>query len=167
MFFQCGKGGVKPAAAAQPEVSGGEIRLQGGNWRLQRASEVEDSGKTMSVCGYDDSDWLVATVPGTSTFMTQCCHLKKTGQYRMQTGSRLKIQEGKNLAWNMKCLCNSFRVPNQPISGATDSRRIISGDSSIWERISLWPDMLSCRSLTAILPISSTICPIRVMDGSR
>lgn len=65
MFFQCGKGGVKPAAAAQPEVSGGEIRLQGGNWRLQRASEVEDSGETMSVCGYDDSDWLVATVPGT------------------------------------------------------------------------------------------------------
>ena len=53
-----------------------------------------------------------------------------------------------------------------PISGATDSRRMIPGDSSICDVISRWLDMLSCRSFAASFPISSTIWLIRVIEGS-
>ena len=53
-----------------------------------------------------------------------------------------------------------------PISGATDSRRMFPGDSSICDVISRWLDMLSCRSFAASFPISSTIWLIRVIEGS-
>ncbi len=64
-FEVYGKGGVVTVAAAQPEASGNMLRLQGGNWKLQRSSKVDAAGEAVSTCGYDDSDWLTATVPGT------------------------------------------------------------------------------------------------------
>jgi beta-galactosidase/beta-glucuronidase len=61
-----GRGGPvaepKPAPAAQ---ANGRIDLAGGAWRLQRDSEVRASGDVLSKPGYADSDWLIATVPGT------------------------------------------------------------------------------------------------------
>ena len=39
--------------------------LTGGNWRVERASEISHGGETLSQAGYDDSGWLPAVVPGT------------------------------------------------------------------------------------------------------
>ncbi len=39
--------------------------LTDGNWRVQRASEVDSDGFTLSLDNYDDSDWLPASVPDT------------------------------------------------------------------------------------------------------
>jgi hypothetical protein len=47
-----------------PEADGTQ-KLTGGNWRLQRASEVSSNGATLSQAGYDDSSWLPASVPNT------------------------------------------------------------------------------------------------------
>ena len=52
----------KPAAAARAD---GRLDLAGGAWRLQRDSQVKAEGDVVSKPGYADSDWLVATVPGT------------------------------------------------------------------------------------------------------
>ena len=46
-------------------VEKGRQVLSGGNWCLQRASEVNDRGEVIAVEGYDCRDWIVATVPGT------------------------------------------------------------------------------------------------------
>lgn len=50
---------------AQAPVSKGRQELSGGNWRLQRASEVTAQGEEISTGGFDSRDWIVATVPGT------------------------------------------------------------------------------------------------------
>lgn len=49
---------------AKPD-SFGNIRLSGGNWKLQRVSFVNDVMDEISRSGYDDQNWIVATVPGT------------------------------------------------------------------------------------------------------
>ncbi len=51
-----------PALAAQPD---GALNLAGGAWRVQRASLVPARGEDISKAGFQDKDWLVATVPGT------------------------------------------------------------------------------------------------------
>ena len=50
---------------APAPASKGRQELSGGNWRLQRASEVNASGEEISVAGFDVHDWITATVPGT------------------------------------------------------------------------------------------------------
>ena len=47
-----------------PEEDGTQY-LRGGNWRLERASQVEGTGESLSQAGYNDESWLPATVPGT------------------------------------------------------------------------------------------------------
>ena len=60
-----GHGGLaarpKPAVVAGPD----SVHLAGGAWRVQRDSLVAAGGEDLSQPGYGDSDWLVATVPGT------------------------------------------------------------------------------------------------------
>lgn len=51
--------GDMPAAEAD-----GTQKLTGGNWTVQRASEVKATGTQLSAA-YDDQSWLPATVPGT------------------------------------------------------------------------------------------------------
>ena len=51
-------------AQPEPETDGTQY-LTGGNWRVQRASEVMAAGETLSGTQYDDQSWLPATVPGT------------------------------------------------------------------------------------------------------
>ena len=46
-------------------MKNGRYELSGGNWRLQRASEVSASGEEISSAGFDKDGWIVATVPGT------------------------------------------------------------------------------------------------------
>ena len=61
-----GRGGPvaepKSAPAAQ---ANGRIDLAGGAWRLQRDTQVQAGGDVLSKPGFSDSDWLIATVPGT------------------------------------------------------------------------------------------------------
>jgi hypothetical protein len=53
-----------PEPAPAPPLEGNQC-LSGGNWKLQRASEVGEGGAALSRGGYDDSRWLPAVVPGT------------------------------------------------------------------------------------------------------
>ena len=60
-----GKGGVSAKAKPAPAASDKEICLSGGNWRLIRSSFTAAEGGEIASEGFDDSGWLVATVPGT------------------------------------------------------------------------------------------------------
>ena len=60
-----GQGGVKTIPAAAPKRHGNRQYLAGGNWKLCRSTEVAASGEELSVLGYDDAQWMTATVPGT------------------------------------------------------------------------------------------------------
>ena len=60
-----GRGALAPQPKAQPAAEGAKYALTGGGWTLQRASEVEHTGETISQVGYSAEDWIVATVPGT------------------------------------------------------------------------------------------------------
>jgi hypothetical protein len=61
-----GRGGftVKPKAAPAAEADG-RLNLAGGSWRLQRSSLTNGAGEAISKPGYQDGEWLAATVPGT------------------------------------------------------------------------------------------------------
>ena len=60
-----GKGGLTAQPVAQPEVSGNSLTLSGGNWKLQRASEVKQSGNEIASSAFLPDGWITATVPGT------------------------------------------------------------------------------------------------------
>ena len=65
-FEVYGRGGLvarpHPAPAAQAD---GRLELAGGAWRLQRDSLVNADGPGLSKPGFQDRDWLNATVPAT------------------------------------------------------------------------------------------------------
>jgi hypothetical protein len=60
-----GRGG--PVAQPKPALAEreGRLDLAGGDWRVQRDSLVSAGGEILSKSGYNDDDWVVATVPGT------------------------------------------------------------------------------------------------------
>ncbi len=61
-----GENGLVYALPANPEADpDGSLPLTGGDWRLQRASEVPADGPALSSADFDDSSWLPAVVPGT------------------------------------------------------------------------------------------------------
>ena len=60
-----GRGGYVAEPAARPKVEGNLLSLSGGDWKLQRASEVCGEGECISSGDYDASNWVVATVPST------------------------------------------------------------------------------------------------------
>jgi hypothetical protein len=61
-----GTGGPVPVAHPAPVVaSDGRLDLAGGGWRLQRDSLVPDNGTVLSQTGFNDSTWVIATVPAT------------------------------------------------------------------------------------------------------
>ena len=61
-----GRGGFtsRPKPAPQPSPDRRQL-LAGGSWRIQRANLVQDAGEVLSKSGFQDADWLAATVPGT------------------------------------------------------------------------------------------------------
>ncbi len=61
-----GRGGfaVRPNAPAHAGEDG-SLPLAGGAWRVQRASLVSITGEKFATPGFDDKDWMIATVPGT------------------------------------------------------------------------------------------------------
>lgn len=61
-----GRGGPVVTPHPAPAVKAdGRLDLAGGNWKIQRDSQVEAAGEELSRAGFDDESWLVATVPGT------------------------------------------------------------------------------------------------------
>lgn len=60
-----GKGGLVANPIAQPAAVGREMMLSGGNWKIQRSSEVSAKGEEISTSEFDAENWIVATVPGT------------------------------------------------------------------------------------------------------
>jgi len=61
-----GRGGfvAQPKPAPAPRADG-RLHLAGGAWRIERDSLVAASGETLSKPGFQDKDWVVATVPAT------------------------------------------------------------------------------------------------------
>jgi len=61
-----GTGALTAAAHPQAEPGkNGEVILSGGNWKLIRSSFVNDNMEQISGAGYNDKNWITATVPGT------------------------------------------------------------------------------------------------------
>ena len=61
-----GRGGfVARPKAVLPAGADGRLDLAGGAWRLQRSNLANAAGEALSRPGFQDSGWLVATVPGT------------------------------------------------------------------------------------------------------
>jgi hypothetical protein len=61
-----GRGGlVARPHPAQLADANGRLQLAGGAWRIQRDSLVTADGPALSRPGFQDKDWLVATVPAT------------------------------------------------------------------------------------------------------
>ena len=62
-----GTGGPVAVAHVQaPSGTNGRVDLAGGAWKIQRESSVKADGETLSKSGFNDSDWIIATVPGTA-----------------------------------------------------------------------------------------------------
>jgi len=62
-----GRGGpvVEPKPAGTLPDGRGSVNLAGGAWRIQRDTQVSADGVTLSKVWFHETDWLVATVPGT------------------------------------------------------------------------------------------------------
>lgn len=60
-----GTGGMVPQTVESGRMEGRKCLLDGGSWKLQRASEVKAGGEQIARAGFDDSAWITATVPAT------------------------------------------------------------------------------------------------------
>jgi beta-galactosidase/beta-glucuronidase len=62
-----GTGGPVAVAHSQaPSGKNGRMDLAGGAWKIQREPLVNADGETLSEPGFNDTDWIIATVPGTA-----------------------------------------------------------------------------------------------------
>ncbi len=60
-----GRGGTIAQPHPEAPVEGNTWSLNGGDWRIQRASEVKYTGDVVTLTGFPVKNWLPATVPGT------------------------------------------------------------------------------------------------------
>ncbi len=60
-----GKGGLVAVPKAEAQCLNGKLDLGGGDWWLQRASEIHSSGEEISTDSYGSDWWIPATVPAT------------------------------------------------------------------------------------------------------
>lgn len=64
-FEVFGTDGLKAQPKAEPTATDSRMDLAGGNWRLTPEWSATSDGRKLSSAGYDDSSWIVATVPAT------------------------------------------------------------------------------------------------------
>lgn len=60
-----GHGGFIARPKASPSPQANRLDLAGGAWRVQRDSLISHPPESLAKTGFDDKEWLVATVPGT------------------------------------------------------------------------------------------------------
>ena len=60
-----GKEGLVANSTSRPTGTNLKTPLNGGDWRLERASQVKDKGEVISTADFDATAWVAATVPGT------------------------------------------------------------------------------------------------------
>jgi hypothetical protein len=60
-----GNGGLKTVAAREENATADLLPLDGGDWKLQRSSEISASGEVISKVGFNPEGWITATVPAT------------------------------------------------------------------------------------------------------
>ncbi len=61
-----GRGGLTPQPKPAPAAdSTGNLHIAGGNWKVERDSQVSAAGEAISQPGFADPTWLIATVPAT------------------------------------------------------------------------------------------------------
>jgi len=60
-----GRGGMVAVPHAECQAANGRWAMSGGNWRVERASQVKAEGEAIATSHFDDSSWLCATVPAT------------------------------------------------------------------------------------------------------
>ena len=117
-----GKGGLvaQPVAA----VSKGEIILSGGNWELQRASEVNASGEEISTPEFKPENWIVATVPG-----TVLSSYKNIGAIADPNYADNQLQVSESFFWSNFWYRDEFEVPE----GFKQDRLFLNFDGINWK----------------------------------
>lgn len=101
-----GKGGLVARPVASPAVSKGEMNLSGGNWRLQRASEVNASGEEISTSEFKPENWIVATVPG-----TVLSSYKNIGAIADPNYADNQLQVSESFFWSTSGIATSLKYP--------------------------------------------------------
>ena len=119
-----GKGGLVAQPVAAPAVSKGEIILSGGNWELQRASEVNASGEEISTPEFKPENWIVATVPG-----TVLSSYKNIGAIADPNYADNQLQVSESFFWSNFWYRDEFEVPE----GFKQDRLFLNFDGINWQ----------------------------------
>ena len=109
---------------ASPAASKGKIILSGGNWELQRASEVTASGEEISTLGYKPENWIVATVPG-----TVLSSYKNIGAIADPNYADNQLQVSESFFWSNFWYRDEFEVPE----GFKQDRLFLNFDGINWK----------------------------------
>ncbi len=119
-----GKGGLIARPVAPPAASKGEMNLSGGNWKLQRASEVTASGEEISTPGFKPENWIVATVPG-----TVLSSYKNIGAIADPNYADNQLQVSESFFWSNFWYRDEFEVPE----GFKQDRLFLNFDGINWK----------------------------------
>ena len=119
-----GKGGLVASPVARPAGGKGEILLSGGNWKLQRASEVAASGEEISTPGFRPENWIVATVPG-----TVLSSYKNIGAIADPNYADNQLQVSESFFWSDFWYRDEFEVPE----GFKQDRLFLNFDGINWK----------------------------------
>ena len=119
-----GKGGLVAQPVVPPPASKGKIILSGGNWELQRASEVTASGEEISTLGYKPENWIVATVPG-----TVLSSYKNIGAIADPNYADNQLQVSESFFWSNFWYRDEFEVPE----GFKQDRLFLNFDGINWK----------------------------------
>lgn len=119
-----GKGGLVARPVASPAASKGEMNLSGGNWKLQRASEVAVSGEEISTPEFKPENWIVATVPG-----TVLSSYKNIGAIADPNYADNQLQVSESFFWSNFWYRDEFEVPE----GFKQDRLFLNFDGINWK----------------------------------
>ena len=119
-----GKGGLLAQPAAAPASTKDEIRLSGGNWKVQRASEVTASGEEISKPSFSPENWIVATVPG-----TVLSSYKNIGAIADPNYADNQLQVSESFFWSNFWYRDEFEVPE----GFKQDRLFLNFDGINWK----------------------------------
>ena len=100
------------------------MNLSGGNWKLQRASEVAVSGEEISTPEFKPENWIVATVPG-----TVLSSYKNIGAIADPNYADNQLQVSESFFWSNFWYRDEFEVPE----GFKQDRLFLNFDGINWK----------------------------------